>query len=262
MTNFPSETREGRVEDFYLQIARGQIPGHSVIHKFGRNPNVGGVPETIWEQGGVYTYLTVASTVYVSGADAQDSAAGTGARTVTVQGLDANYNAIEETLTVDGAVSTQSFLRVFRAFVASAGSLQTNKGDVLVSTGASGGGTVLAKIATIGTGTVYGQGQTNLALYTIPAGKTGFLTNWNIGVGNYNDAATANLYTREFGNGLIFRTRDVMDVPGGLHQRIYQVPFALPEKTDIEVRAIASSGTNMSSTFDIILYDTPRTMQV
>ena len=102
-------------------------------------------------------------------------------------------------------------------------------------------------------GIVYGQGQTNLALYTIPAGKTGFITNWNIGVGAYNDAVTANLYTREVGNGLIFRTRDVMDVPGGLHQRIYQVPFALPEKTDIEVRAIASTGTNISSTFDIIL---------
>jgi len=44
-----------------------------------------------------------------------------------------------------------------------------------------------------------------------------------------------------------------MDVPGGLHQRIYQVPFNLPEKTDIEVRAIASTGTNISSTFDIVL---------
>jgi len=252
----------GYLTEQNINIARGLVRGASVIHKFGRNPSVGGAPETIWEQGGIYTYLTVASTVYVSGADAQDSVAGTGARTVTVQGLDASYNAIEETLTVDGAVSTKSFLRVFRAFVASAGSLLTNKGDVLVSTGASGGGTVLAKIATIGTGTVYGQGQTNLALYTIPAGKTGYLTNWNVGVGAYNDAVTANLYTREAGNGLIFRTRDVMDVPGGLHQRIYQVPFALPEKTDIEVRAIASTGTNMSSTFDIILYDTPRTMQV
>ena len=53
-----------------------------------------------------------------------------------------------------------------------------------------------------------------------------------------------------------------MDVPGGLHQRVYQVPFALSEKTDIEIRAIASTGTTISSTFDIILYDTPRTMQV
>lgn len=252
----------GYLTEQNINIARGLVRGASVIHKFGRNPSVGGAPETIWEQGGVYTYLTVASTVYVSGADAQDSAAGTGARTVTVQGLDANYNAIEETLTVDGAVSTKSFLRIFRAFVASAGSLLTNKGDVLVSTGASGGGTVLAKIATIGTGTVYGQGQTNLALYTIPAGKTGYLTNWNVGVGAYNDSVTANLYTREVGDGLVFRTRDIMDIPGGLHQRMYQVPFTLPEKTDIEVRAIASTGTTISSTFDIVLFDTPRTMQV
>src|SRR5210317_1698251 len=191
----------GYLTEQNINIARGLVRGTTVIHKFGRNPSVGGIPETIWEQGGVYTYLTVASTVYVYGADAQDSAAGTGALTVTVQGLDANYNAIEETLTVDGAVSTKSFLRVFRAFVASAGS-------------------------------VYGQGQTNLALYTIPAGKTGYLTNWNVGVGTYNDAVTANLYTREAGNGLVFRTRDIMDVPGGLHQRIYQVPFALPEKKD------------------------------
>ena len=252
----------GHLTEQNINIARGLIRGASVIHKFGRNPNVGGAPETIWMNGGTYTYLTSASTVYVSGADAQDGAAGTGARTVTVQGLDANYNEIEETLTVDGAVSTQSFLRVYRAFVASAGSLQTNKGNVLVSTGAGGGGTVLADIGTIGTGTTFGLGQTNLALYTIPAGKTGYLTNWNVGVGEYNDSVTATLYTRESGNGLIFRTRDVMDVPGGLHQRIYQVPFTLVEKTDIEVRAIASSGTTISSTFDIVLFDTPRTMDV
>lgn len=252
----------GHLTEQNINIARGLIRGASVIHKFGRNPNVGGAPETIWMHGGTYTYLTSASTVYVSGADAQDSAAGTGARTVTVQGLDTNYNEIEETLTVDGAVSTQSFLRVFRAFVASAGSLQTNKGAVLVSTGASGGGTVLADIGIIGTGTTFGLGQTQLALYTIPAGKTGYLCNWNVGVGAYNDSVTATLYTRETGNGLIFRTRDIMDIPGGLHQRTYTVPFALPEKTDIEVRAIATTGTIISSAFDLILFDTPRTMDV
>jgi hypothetical protein len=252
----------GYLTEQNINIARGLIRGASVVHKFGRNPNIGGAPETIWMHGGTYTYLTSVSTVYVSGADAQDSAAGTGARTVTVQGLDADYNEIEETLTVDGAVSTKSFLRVYRAFVASAGTLQTNKGAVLVSTGASGGGTVLADIGIIGTGTTFGLGQTQLALYTIPAGKTGYLTNWNVGIGSYNDTATATLYTRETGNGLIFRTRDIMDIPGGLHQRTYTVPFALPEKTDIEIRAIATTGTTVSSAFDIILFDTPRTMQV
>ena len=62
-----------------IDLSEGRILGTTNIHKFGRNPNVGGAPETIWEQGGIYTYLTVASTIYVYGADAQDGAAGTGA---------------------------------------------------------------------------------------------------------------------------------------------------------------------------------------
>ena len=238
-----------------LNIARGLIRGTSVIHKFGRNPNIGGAPETIIQQGGVYTYLTTASTVYVTSSSGNDNASGTGARTITIQGLDINYLPVEETLTVGGAVGAVEFFRVFRAFVASAGSVGTNVGNVSVTTGAGGSGTLLTTIGVIGTGTTFGLGQTHMALYTIPAGFTGYITNWNIGVGNYNDAVTATLYTREIGNGLVFRTRDVMDVPGGLHQRIYSVPFRLPEKTDIEVRAIASTGTNASSTFDIILTD-------
>lgn len=239
-----------------LNISRGLVRGADVIHKFGRNPSVGGAPETIWQTGGVYTYLTSAAPVYVYGADVQDGAGGTGARTVTVQGLDANYNQIEETLTVDGAVSTKSFLRVFRAFVATAGSLTTNKGNVTISTGASGSGTVLATIGIIGAGQTFGLGQTQLGLYTIPAHCTGYLTNWNIGAGSYNDSVTAFIYTRELEiPEAPFRTRDVMDVPGGFHQRIYNVPFRLPAKTDIEVRAIAGTGTSVSTTFDIILVE-------
>lgn len=251
----------GYLTEQNINIARGLVRGATVVHKFGRNPAIGGAPETVWMGGGLYTYLTVAAPVYVYGANAADGAAGTGARTVTVIGLDSNYNEISETLTVDGTVSQNSFLRVYRAFVASAGSVGTNVGDVTVSTGASGTGTILAQIGLIGTGTTFGMGQTQLALYTIPAGKTGYLTNWNVGAGVYNDSVTASLYTREIGNGLVFRNRDTMDVPGGFHQRIYQVPFALPEKTDIEVRAIASTGSKVSSSFDIILFDDPRTRE-
>ena len=238
-----------------LNIARGIVRGASVIHKFGRNPSVSGVPETIIQQGGAYTYLTSPSTVYVTSSSNKDVAAGTGARTITIQGLDVNYNAIEETLTVEGPVGTAQFLRIFRAFVASAGSEGTNDGTVSVTTGAGGSGTLLTTIGIIGSGQTFGLGQSHMAMYTIPAGFTGYLTNWNVGVGTYNDSVTATLYTRETGNGLVFRTRDVMDVPGGLHQRIYSVPFALPVKTDIEIRALASTGSKISSTFDVILVE-------
>jgi len=237
-----------------IVISAGDLTGYSAINKFGRNPNIGGAPETIWMYGGRYVYLTSPSTVYAHSADTDDSVSGTGARTVTIQGLDGNYESIEETVTVrSGVATTAQFLRVFRAFVVTSGSTGTNEGNIIISTGAAGTGTVLADIGTIGTGTTYGLGQTQLALYTIPAGKTGYLTAWNIGVGSYNDSVTVSLLSREFNSA--FRTRDIMDVPGGSHVRNYSVPIKLPAKTDVEIIGIASTGTNISSSFDIILVD-------
>ena len=237
-----------------INIAAGRAVRHSHIHKFGRNPSVGGAPETIWQQGGLYTYLTSPSTVFVSSTDADDNPTGNGAQTVTIIGLDANYNQIEATQPVNNLVGTTEFLRVYRAFVASAGSTGTNEGNVLISTAAGGTGTVLANISTIGVGTTFGLGQTMLALYTIPAHCTGYLTKWNVGVGAYNSSATASLYTKIYHpNDGAFRTRDIMDVPGGFHTRDYEIPIKLPAKTDVEIRAIASTGSTISSSFDIIL---------
>jgi hypothetical protein len=243
-----------------IPIANGDVDGYAAIHKFGRNPDVGNAPETVWMHGGKYQYLAVnsPSTVYAYSANSEDSASGTGARTITIQGLDNNFNEIEETITVNGAVSTKTFLRIYRAFVATAGSTSTNVGNVLISTGAGGTGTVLADIGTIGTGTTFGLGQTQLALYTIPAGKTGYLTTWNVGCAPMNNKATVLLKSRELdGVDVPFRTKDIVDLVGGYHTQNYSIPLRFPEKTDIEVVAAGDSNTIISSSFDIILVDNP-----
>jgi hypothetical protein len=90
MANFRSISQIGTSEPFELQVSRGQIPGHDFVHKFGYNPTIGVTDETIWSQGGVYVYPTTASTMYISSSSTADTAAGTGARTVTVSGLDAD----------------------------------------------------------------------------------------------------------------------------------------------------------------------------
>lgn len=241
----------------FLNIARGKIPNASSIHKFGRNPNIGNAPETVWMYGGKYEYLDVGapSTLYAYSADSEDSASGTGARTITIQGLDNNFNLIEETVTVGGAPTTLEFLRVYRAFVATAGSLKTNKGNVLISTASGGGGTVLADIGTIGTGTTFGLGQTQLALYTIPAGKTGYLTTWDIGLAPANNKATVVLKSRELDGDAPFRTKDIIDLVGGYYHQHYSIPLRFPEKTDIEVLASGDTSSIVSSSFDIILID-------
>ena len=240
-----------------IPIANGDVDGYSAIHKFGRNPSIGNTPETIWMHGGVYEYIDVgsASTLYAYSDDSEDSASGDGARTITILGLDNNFDEIEETVTVGGAATTLEFLRVYRAFVYTAGSSNTNEGDVLISTGAGGSGTVLADIGTIGTGTTFGLGQTQLALYTIPAGKTGYLTTWNVGCAPMNNKATVVLKSRELDGDAPFRTKDIVDLVGGYHTQNYSIPLRFPEKTDIEVVASGDTSTIISSSFDVILVD-------
>ena len=237
-----------------IYVAAGNLEGYTGIHKFGRNPSIGGAPETIWGGGGVYTYLSSSAVVYCYSSSNDDGAGEIGARTVTIQGLDANYSAVEDTIVVGGAPSTVQFLRVFRAFVITSGSAGTNVGTLTISDAASSG-TVITTIDTLGSGTVYGTGQSFSGFYTIPAGKTGYMTQWNVGVGAYNDQCTAWLTIRPVDNDGAFRTLDVLCVPGGHFTRNYDIPLKLLEKTDIEVRALCSTGSEISSTFDIILVD-------
>ena len=96
-------------EAWELNVSRGKVRGAFHVIKFGTNDDVDGSLETIWDAGGLYTYLTTAAAVTVTSTDTDDSASGTGARTITVEGLDANYNQVSETLTVGGGAGTTEF---------------------------------------------------------------------------------------------------------------------------------------------------------
>jgi len=117
MAEKSSISRFGTSEPFELQAARSQISFHKTLFKYGYNPNIINVDETIWDGGGIYAYPAAAAIMYVSSSSANDTSAGTGARTVLVSGLDANYNEVEETVTLNGqtqVATTTEFLRVFR----------------------------------------------------------------------------------------------------------------------------------------------------
>lgn len=227
--------------------------GIGYIEKFGMNPSVGNSIETIWWTGGLYTYLTSASTIYVTSDSLNDGTGQTGARTILVQGLNSDYEEITSIVTVGGGASTAQFLRVYRAQLYETGTLGNNAGILTISTGSGGTGTVLAKIGGNGTGVNFiGYGQTFLGLYTVPAGYNGFLTQWVVGSDTYNSPVTAFLTIRESDNQRRLLTKDVMKIAGGLHTKNYNVPLKIPEKTDIEIRAFNQAGTGVSSTFNII----------
>ena len=238
-----SISRFGLTEPFDLQVARGQITGHKTIFKFGNNSDINGALETIWSRGGLYVYPTSAIQMKVSSSSANDAALGTGARTVSVQGLDQSYNEVAETVTLTGqteVLTTNTFIRVFRAFVITAGSGGTAAGTIYVGTGTVTAGvpaTVYAEIA-------LGDNQTTMATWTVPAGYTFFVYRgtFSASSNNVSQYILGKFMFRPFGG--VFRNAADVTVNTGAIQYDFELPLALPEKSDIEAQAIALSGSN------------------
>ena len=258
MGTYSSATRQGAYEPFELQVARGQVDGHKALFKFGINGDVGTSVETVWAQGGTYVYPASATVMKISSSSADDASGGTGARTISIAGLDANYNEISETVILDGqtAVNTvNSYLRISRMFVVTAGS------------GATAAGTIYAGTGTVTSGvpaTVYGMialnaNQTQMAFWTVPAGYTLYLTGLFYTSGNTNANAWTNFQLIQRPLGGVFRQQSSSRVPGnGDFVVDLHTPIAFTEKTDIEVRAVAStSPSNVSAEFEGIYIKNP-----
>jgi hypothetical protein len=241
--------------DYTINISAGAVDGVSYVEKFGRNDTMSANVETIWDGSNVYTYLTSASSVYITSSDGNDTPAGTGARTVEVQGLDENYALATETINVDDSASSTTFIRVFRALVKTTGSGGQAAGVISIRSAASGGGTLLAQIQKVGTGGGASLGQTFMAIYTVPAGKTAYLTQWTVGAGGQNADTTCMFAARPFGDGA-FNSKDIIISAGQQFSKNYKIPLQFTEKTDIEVRGFTSSaGNDCSSTFNLLLFD-------
>ena len=227
-----------------LAIARGFTKGHRALYKFGYNPDVNGEEETVWSQGGNMTYPTSAVTMFVSSTSVNDANGGTGANSILIQGLDENYDEIEETVLLNGQtqVATQlAYLRVYRAFVTLAGTGGTSGGTIYVgSSGATGGvpnTTVYANLS-------FGN-QTQIAAYTVPAGYTLYLDdiNFTAALSQANKTATCSFVSRTFGSN-VFRTRFINVLQSNQLITKFEYPQPFPEKTDLECRVITDTTNN------------------
>jgi hypothetical protein len=169
---------------------------------------------------------------------------------VTVQGLDSDWSPVSEDITITGAdqAGTQLFRRVNRVFITST-TAATNLGDIDIEAG-SAGGTTVARITA-------GLGQTLMAVYTIPAGKTGYLYQGTASIQKGGDA-TGFMMVRYNTSGTTFRVGHTFEVEGEGGQYLYKFsfPIPLPEKTDIDVRAtMRTNNVRMTAAFDILLVD-------
>jgi hypothetical protein len=242
---------------FMVRAALGLISGVKVVHKFGLNADVDAA-EDVWATGGTWVPPTQARTMStVSGsADDDGNPVGTGALTLTIEGLDSDYNEVSETITLNGVgavVTTQTFIRVNRAYVVTAGSGGTNAGAITIT--ASTDGTVQATI-------VAGNGQTTNAIYTVPNGYTALITGFDCsnGPGSAASSLRVDLMTRAYGTGS-WRVRDqnVNYEDGNTHANQEYIDIGgilVSEKDEIKLRVTPVVGNSIyaQGDFSIILF--------
>ena len=231
------------------QVARGEIAGASSVFVYGYLREMDqNVNETLQYQGGLMQYPSSAATVFISSADANDTSAGTGARTLLLEGLDANYAAVSETITMNGQTqveSSKSYIRLFKITSVTVGSGGKNAGDIYVATtGASSGVPTGTTYLVMESDDISAINTSQAAVYTVPAGHTLYIDLVQFkgsSRSTISGFAFATIATRTTGSDKPF----VDAIEHSLRAMLLDIPFPnylkLEEKSDIELRCFTTN---------------------
>ena len=237
------------IEDqFELQVSRGKVKGADQIHKFGAVPSLSiNTTGSVWDIGDTlypWSAFDTAGVLAVPAVVADDNG-----KTLLVLGLDENYELAQESFTLSSAgtvTGTQTFKRVYRAYISTG---VANVGQVNVTKG----GTTVARLTAE-------LGQTLMAVYTVPAGYTGYMYR-GVATAQAGADATGFMYIRYNTVGNAFRVGHTFEVSdGGVYDYTFSFPQRMPEKTDIDVRLTTRTNNGrFTAAFDLLLIkdDTP-----
>ena len=236
-------------------IVSGLCTTRNYVSKFGANHGVpNGSYEIIWEGGTTpYPDFSDSAALEFVSSSGDDDVAGVGARSIRVHGLEA-VTFVPKTVDYDtdgiGVVSMGNWARVNRAYPLANGGSGGPMGD--------GGnvGTITIRKASAGATMALvspSHGQTEMAIWTVPAGKQLVVSEWSAGSPE-NKFFTAQIMVREYGGS--WRSQDTRTIGQG--SQTFMTPFSVQEKGDVMVIAQGEgvSGTVFAG-FKGVYEDTP-----
>ena len=225
--------------DYFVESALGNISDTASVVITGNNPNMtANTEELIWDQGGLYTYLTSETTLYASSTNAADTAI-----TVACPGLDGNYDQVTRTVTLNGQTQVAlsgDLLRVFDSAVFGSaeplGDIYIAESDTLTDGVPDTASKIKGKI-------IQGNNVSKNAFYTVPAGFSAVVLDILLNAPK-NDDILFEAYSRSEGG--VWR----LNFPADIYQNTIQpqIIFKYGEKTDFETRGTASN-TGTTGTF-------------
>jgi hypothetical protein len=228
-----SITRMAKTEPFDLQVARGQIAGHSNVNIFGYNPSIGTNQYAVWENVAAYVFPTVAQTMNLVSSNNADTAQ------ILIQGLDASRNIQSETLTLNGTTvvpTTKTYLRI-NSISVSSGSATNPAGTVtLKNTNGTPNTITYAQINA-------GVGRSQMSVYSVPNGYTFYLSridafsSFNGNNTNYINYRNQNTLS----NGVVQYVAQAAFGPNYRIQRVMPLPMGI--NADIQFQLSTSAST-------------------
>lgn len=239
--------------DFGLAVAKGDLSNYEIRHIFGYNPDVdSGAEETIWTAGGLYAHLDTPTILTVSSTSANDTSAGTGARTVYILGINSTGGEVSETVTLNGQTAvntTHTYTEIQSAQVLTAGSGGKNAGSISLGTG-----TVTAGVPANTYGHILaGENQSLMGHYTVPVGYTGYLISGNMSVGatTAGKNITGRLKVKQ--NGIIY-TGAIVSFGSGIVPFDFMYPIKLLAGSCVSASAVSSTNDEaISCYFQLLL---------
>lgn len=255
----------GNYKDTGLEIAKGNVAGHSLVHKFGNAPDFdsddgevtvwdAAEDDQVWELMN-YVYSSSAAIDSISSTNAGDS------QDIEIQGLDSSWALSTQTVTLNGTTRVAlgtNLIRVFRAKNVGSSNLS---GHVIIyenDTTADDPGVpddsnlIRAVIDPV-------NNQTEMAIYTIPSGYTGYLRSFYAASAGARQTADYLIRIKARPDGEVFQLKHKFTTPDGdiPYQHVYTDPQKFEAKTDIEMTAQiitgAKTAANLVGGFDIVL---------
>ena len=227
--------------DFWLEVAKGKVPGHSLTIVRGHNPSQTSASGDVdVSEFGDLTYLSSAETMDIVSASTDDDGAptGIGAQTLRIQGVDGTGAAIAETVTLDGTtpvVTALSYLRVNLMTVLAVGSSGWNVGNITAT--ASVAATIQDELDAM-------ESLSQSSHFTIPLAVTGYLLQVELNTAKISGGGTpevefkglvrvggdGNAWLQLFDKKLDTAVSDELDVR-------LPAPTAIAARSDIRMRA-------------------------
>ena len=233
----------------------GDILGQDRRFISGINTTVTSEESDIWTPDIVKVYPDIAAPIGVVSDDAEDAMAGDGTNVLFIEGLDEDFNLVNELINLDGlstVFATKSYLRILKAVSATVGGNGENVGVISLDIG----GALQARIEN----TVGLTINTNLgAHFTVPKGKRAYVLKCMVIVSSSVGGDPASLVTvvsRTPPGPFVTKAVTAMNVGNFVYELV--VPEPLEEFTDFVVRANKITPGNfsiVSALTEILLVD-------